>query len=223
MTTATTQIRSLAVAELRSEARLGHTLWTSLPYAAAGLLIMALAVGGDIPLLRRIGTGTYWAVVLLFGSQICARQSASDRPARRELFQLLGVDPAVRFLARASASSVVVLAFTVLLAPIAVVLYDIAIGRVVAMGAAALLLAAGIGTLGTLAADLVTAPGAPLVLVPLVVAPLSVPLVLAGVQVVQPTTTPTGTVAWLLLSLTGVLVFVVAGLLTARTLQEVHP
>lgn len=222
MTGATAQIRSLAAAELRTEARLGHTLWTSLPYAVAGLLVIALAVGADIPLLRRIGLGTYWAVVLLFGSLVCARQRATDRPARRELFQLLGVDPAVRFLARALASSMVVLAFTVLLAPVAVILYDLTLGRPAAAVTAAALLAVGIGTLGTLAADLAAAPGAPPGLVPLVVTPLAVPLVLAGVQAVQPTTTPAGALAWLLLSLTAVVVFVLAGLLTARTLQEDH-
>lgn len=218
----TAQLRTLTAAELRTEARLGHTLWTGVPYAVSALLVIALAVGADIPLLRRIGIGTYWAVVLLFGSLICARQRATDRPARRELLLLLGVDPAVRFLARAIASSVVVFGFTLLLAPVAVVLYDLSIGRAAATAAAALLLAVGLGTLGTLAADLTTAPGVPPVLVPLVVTPLAVPLVLAGVQAGQPTTTPTGVVAWLLLSFTAVLVFVVAGLLAARTLQENH-
>ena len=215
------QFRLMLEAELRTELRVGHTLWTALPYAAAGLLVVALSVGADIPLLRRIGTGSYWSVVLLFGSLICARQSATDLPARRNLFRLLGIDPALRFLVRAAASSLAVLAFELLLAPVAIVLYDLGSGPVLATLAAAVLVAVGVGTLGTLASDLVAVPTAPVALVPVIVTPLSVPLVLAAVQVGQTATTSTGAVAWLLLALTGVLVFVVAGLLTARSLQEV--
>jgi heme exporter protein B len=219
----TAQIRVLLGAELRVELRTGHTLWTSVPYAAAGLLIVALAVGADIPLLRRIGIGTYWALVLLFGSLVCLRQSASDGSARRELLRLLGVDPAVRFLARAAASSLAILAFELLLAPVALVLYDLAPGRLGPTVVVMILVAVGIGTLGTLAADLVASPGVPVALVPLIVTPLSVPLVLAAVQVERAATTPAGVGAWLLLAVTAVLLFVVAGLVTARPLQEVNP
>lgn len=215
------QVRSLTTAELRVEARSGHTLWTTLPYAVTALLVIALSVGADIPLLRRIGVGTYWSVVLLFGALVCSRQSTTDRAARRELLVLLGIDPAVRFLSRALASSLVVLLFAILLAPAAVILYDVSLDRAVPFGVAVVLVAAGIGSLGTLAADLTASPGTPLTSVATIVTPLSVPLMLAGVQVLQPATTTTGIAAWLLLSLTGVLVFVVAGLLTARTLQEV--
>lgn len=217
------QLRALLGAEVRVELRTGQTLWTSVPYAAAGLLIVALAVGADVPLLRRIGTGTYWALVLLFGSLVCLRQSAADGPARRELLQLLGVDPALRFLVRAGVSSLAVLGFEVVLAPVAVVLYDVVPTRPAASVVVAVLAAVGVGTLGTLAADLVASPGVPVALVPLIVAPLSVPLVLAAVQVDRSATTATGVAAWLLLAVTAVLLFVVAGLVSARTLQEVHP
>lgn len=217
------QLRALLRAEIRVELRTGQTLWTSVPYAAAGLLIVALAVGADVPLLRQIGTGTYWALVLLFGSLVCLRQSAADGPARRQLLQLLGVDPALRFLARATVSSLAVLGFEVVLAPVAVVLYDVAPTRPGASIVVAVLVAVGVGTLGTIAADLVSAPGVPVALVPLIVAPLSVPLVLAAVQVDRSATTATGVAAWLLLAVTAVLLFVVAGLASARPLQEVHP
>lgn len=215
------QIRTLVAAELRTEARTGTTLWTTLPYAVGALLVVALAVGADIPLLRRIGLGTYWSVVLLFGSMACSRHGGTDLRAHRDMLLLLGVDPAVRFLSRTLASSVVVLAFATLLAPIAVILYDLTLTRPVAFGVSVVLVAAGIGTLGTLATDLTASAGASLTSVALMVTPLSVPLMLASVQVSQPTTTPSGVVAWWLLSLTAVLVFVAAGLLTARTLQEV--
>jgi heme exporter protein B len=222
-TSTSAQLRALVRAEILVELRTGHTLWTSVPYAATGLLIVALAVGADVPLLRRIGTGTYWALVLLFGSLICLRQSAADGSARRELLQLLGVDPALRFVARAAVSSLAVLGFQVVLAPVAVVLYDVALTRLLATSVVVILVAVGVGTLGTLAADLVASPGVPVALVPLIVTPLSVPLVLAAVQVDRSATTTTGVVAWLLLALTAVLLFVVAGLLAARPLQEVHP
>lgn len=128
------QIRSLTTAELRIEARSGHTLWTTLPYAVTALLVIALAVGADIPLLRRIGIGTYWSTVLVFGALACSRQSTTNRSARPELLVLLGIDPAVRYLSWALASSLVVLLFALLPAPAAVVLYDVAIDRAVPSG-----------------------------------------------------------------------------------------
>lgn len=222
MTGVASQARLLLTAELRTELRGRHTLWTGVPYAAAGLLVIAIAVGADIALLRRIGTGTFWALILLFGSLVSARQTSIEAP-RRELFTLLGVDPAVLFLARAGAASLLVLGFELLLAPIAVALYDLRPARLAALAAAALLVAVGIGVLGTLAADLVSSPRAPIALVPLIVTPLAVPLVLTAVQIQLGSAGGASAGPWLVLALTADLVLVVAGLLSARPLGEVDP
>nr|MDQ2788504.1 heme exporter protein CcmB [Actinomycetota bacterium] len=61
------QCVELAGKDLRAEARAGEALLVTVPFGAIGLLLVPLAVGTDTPLLREIGPGLYWVVVLLFG------------------------------------------------------------------------------------------------------------------------------------------------------------
>lgn len=212
--------RALVGAELRAELRAGDVLLTTLPFAAAGLLVVAIAVGADVPLLRRLGAGMYWALVLLFGSLVTLRLTYADRPARRDLLALLGVDPVVQWGSRATAATVLLLAFEVLLAPVAIVVFDPGVGPVATQGAAALLVAVGVGGLGTLAADLTASARTRNSLVPLIVTPLTLPLVIAAVQLSQGATYGASPWPWLALALLVDLTIVLAGLLAARPLQE---
>lgn len=216
------QLRTLVRSELVAELRAGEVLTTTLPYAAAGLLVMAVGVGADTPLLRRVGPGVYWALVLLFGSFVALRRTLADDPARRDLLVLLGVDPAVGFAARATASTALLLAFAGLLAPVALVLYDPPVGARPALAGAAVLVAVGLGALATLAADLCSEPAARGGLVPLLVVPLSLPLVIAPVELQQGAAYGSSAVPWLVLVATFALVAIVAGLLGARLLEGVR-
>lgn len=213
-------LRALVVAELRAELRAGEVLLTIVPFAAAGLLVVAIAVGADVPLLRRIGPGLFWGLVLLFGSLVVLRQTFADRPARRELLVLLGIDPALQWAARAIAAAVLLLAFELLLAPIAVVLYDPALVGIPAQVAAALLVAMGLGALGTLAADLAASARTRASLVPLIVTPLMLPLVIAAVQLHTGSLYGAAPWGWLSLAVLVDITAVLAGLLSARQLQE---
>lgn len=214
------QLRALVVAELRAELRAGEVLLTIVPFAAAGLLVVAIAVGADVPLLRRIGPGLFWALVLLFGSLVVLRQTFADRPARRELLVLLGIDPAVQWAARAIAAAVLLLAFEVLLAPITVVLYDPALVGLSVQALAALLVAVGLGALGTLAGDLASSSRTRSSLVPLIVTPLTLPLVISAVQLQVGAGYAGSPRGWLTLAALVDVLAVLAGLLSARPLQE---
>lgn len=214
------QMRALIAAELRAELRAGEVLLATAPFAAAGLLVVAIGVGADTPLLRRVGPGVFWAVVLLFGSLVTLRQTFTDRPARRDLLVLLGIDPAVRWAARATAAATLLVGFELVLAPVLVLLYDPPLVGLPGQLATTVLAAVGIGALGTLAADLTGNVRARTSLVPLIVVPLSLPLVIAGVQLHEAATYGASPWPWLLLATAVDLVLVLAGLLSARPLQE---
>lgn len=216
------QITALVHADLRAEWRSGEVVWTTVPFAATGLLVIALAVGADAPLLRRIGAGLYWAVVVLLGSLIPLRQTSHDAPARRDLLRLLGIDPVVSYLSRTASTAVLIAVLEMVLAPVVVVLYDLTLQAALASAAAGLAVAVGLAALGTLAADLTTMPGPRTSLVPLIIAPLAVPLVLAAVQVHEGATYGTSPLGWLLIALIVAVVAVLAGVLAARHLQEEH-
>jgi heme exporter protein B len=118
------QSLELARKDLRAEARAGEALLVTVPFGAVALLLVPLAVGTDIPLLRELGPGLFWVVVLLFGVLVTLRASAVDGPAQLELLRLCGITATTRLFGRALANAALLLGVQLLLAPVAVVLYD---------------------------------------------------------------------------------------------------
>lgn len=210
----------LVRAELRAELRAGEVLMTTIPFAASGLLVAAIAIGADTPLLRRVGPGMLWTIVLLFGSFVTLRRTISGDAARQEVLTLLGVDPVVQWTARAASSTVLLLGVVAVLVPVTVVIYDPPLTRLPGQAVAAVLVAVGLGALGTLAADLTASARTRTSLVPLIVTPLTLPLVLAAVQVQEGAVYGASPWPWLLLASLTDLTIVLAGLLAARPLQE---
>jgi heme exporter protein B len=206
--------------DLMMEWRSGEALLVAAPFGAAALLLAALAVGADVPVLRAIGPGIYWLVVLLFGMLVTQRHTAAHNSAPGELLTLLGVDPGARFLGQAGASAVLLLAFQGALAPVAVALFDPEPSGWPWMPLLAPLVAAGLAELGTLAGQLTTGLPAGSALAPLLAVPLAVPLLLGATQVLdggrygRP-------LPWVLLVFAVDLVAGLAGLAAARSLEEV--
>lgn len=213
-------IDALLRADLRAEWRAGEVLWTTVPFAAAGLMVVALGVGAEAPLLRRIGVGLYWAVVVVLGSLIPLRRTVADTPARRNLLRLLGVDPVVSFISRTASTAVLIAVLEVVLAPVVIVLYDLRLQAILASVVVGAAVAVGLGALGTLGTDLTNGPAAHTSLVPLIITPLAVPLVLAAVQIDQGAAYDTSPLGWLLIAVTVAVVAVLLGVLAARCLQQ---
>jgi heme exporter protein B len=205
--------------DLRTEFRSAEVLMITVPFGGAALMLIPLAIGVDAPLLDRIGPGMYWSVVLLFGVLVTTRQSAADGPAQMDLITLLGLDPAARFAGRAGASGLLLLAFESLLAPVALALYGTDPSGLWWVLAVLPLVAAGLGLLGTLAAS-IAASVASAALGPLIVVPLSVPLLLAATQVTEGIRVGAAIFGWLLLLVIMDLLLAVAGVLSARSLLE---
>jgi heme exporter protein B len=195
-------------------------LWVIIPFGAFALLLVPLAVGTDAPLLERIGPGLFWAIVMLFGVLVAVRANGTDGPAQQDAASLVGLDPAASFVGRTLASAVLLVAFEIVVGTVAIALYDISILGVGWLAIVVVLAAIGLALLGTLAGSIVNSLAASSALVPLLVAPLSVPLLLGATQAYEGLRLGRSIVAWLLLMVIVVLLVAITGVLTARPLQE---
>jgi heme exporter protein B len=214
------QARSVADRDLLRERRRGEVLWITIPFGVIALLLVPLAVGTDIPLLRRIGPGLFWVIVMLFGVLVAVRQANTDTPAQRDAAALLGLDPAASFVGQTLTSALLLVGFEVLVGIAAVAFYDLPLQGWPWLLVVFPLVALGLALLGTLAGSIVSSVNAGTALVPLLVAPLSVPLLLAATQALEGLRLGRSILSWLLLMATVVLVLAIVGVLTARPLQE---
>ncbi len=206
--------------DLRVEVRGGVTLRMATPFAALALLLAPLATGADTALLRRIGPGMLWLVVILFGMTVTLRSGAESSPVR-DLLTLSGLDPAAGFLGRSLAGAVLLFGVTVVLAPLMIVLY--APEGSPGWGWLALLAIAGVmalGLLGSLVAALVTGLRASTSLGPLLAIPPAVPVLLATARGTDSALSQRGSLSWLLLLVAMNLALVIVGVLLAGPMDE---
>jgi heme exporter protein B len=216
------QAIEIARADLRVERRVGDVLRLIIPFGVVGLLVFPLGLGVDLASISRIGPAVFWAIAVLFGMQVALRQAAEDRPERRDLYALLGVDPAARFVGRSISGSVLMLGFMLTLAVATFLLYSprLPSGWPVPAGVAILLAAIGLTELGTLAGEVTAGLRNRTALASLIVAPLAIPLVLGGSQTLESLTRDTGILPWLLLLVAADLGLAVAGVGLARPIEE---
>ena len=210
------QALEIARRDLRIEGRSGEALLVTVPFGLAALFLIPLALPTNTELLRQIGPGMFWIVTLLFGMFITFRQSAAESPVQRELLSLLGVEPSARFTGRVLASALLLVVFEA-----AVAFYDPAPvegwGWLLLIG---VLAAAGMAVIGTLAGDVTTGLRTRTTLAPLLVAPLSVPLLIPAASAVESLRQEDSILIPALLMVFVVLGLAVIGILTARSLEE---
>jgi heme exporter protein B len=216
------QALEIARIDLRVERRLGDVMRIVLPFALVALLVFPLAISAELTTVSRIGPAVFWALGILFGMQVALRQAANDRPERRDLYSLLGVDPAARFVGRSISGSVLMVAFLVTLLLAMIVLYapHLPGGWALPVLIAVLLTAIGLTELGTLAGEVTAGLRNRSTLASLIVAPLALPLVVGGSQTLESLTRGAGILPWLLLLVATDLALAVAGVALARPLEE---
>jgi heme exporter protein B len=215
------QAVEIARKDLIVEGRAGEALYITIPFGAVALMLIPLAIGTDRPLLTQVGPGMFLAVALLFGMLVAFRQTAADTPPQRELLTLLGTDPAAKFVGRAATSTLLLLAFEIVLVPVTILLYNP--GRVPGwpwLIPVLLLLASGLALVGTLAGSVTAGLRTRNTLTPLLVAPLSMPLLMASSQVVDSLRREESILLWITLLATMNLAVAVIGVVTARPLEE---
>ena len=216
------QAVEIARVDLRVERRIGDVLRIILPFAVIALLVFPLALGVDLSAITQLGPAVFWAIGVLFGMQVALRQAADDRPERRDLYSLLGVDPAARFVGRALSGSVLMVGFLIVLLVATFVLYSprLPSGWPGAVILALLLTAVGLTELGTLAGEVTAGLRSRTALASLIVAPLAIPLVIGGSQTLESLARDTSILPWLLLLVATDLALAVAGVALARPLEE---
>ena len=215
------QVGWMARKDLRVELRGGETLWMTIPFAALALLLAPLAIGTETALLRRIGPGMLWLVVLLFGMTIAVRSASTESRPVRDLLTLSGLDPAAGFLGGSLASAALLLATTVLLTPVMIVLYAPAgtpqWGWLITMAVAGSI---SLGLLGTLIGALLSGLRARTALAPLLTVPPAVPVLMATTRGTESAIAQRGSISWLLLLVAMDLALVVTGVLLAGPLDD---
>ena len=214
------QVRVIASRDITRERRSGEVLWVTLPFGAIALLLVPLAIGTDAPMLQRIGPGLFWAIVMLFGVLISIRQTSAETEAQRDQLALTGLDPAAVFVGKAAASFFFLLAFQAVLGVVTLVLYDVRPQGWWLLPVVFVLVAIGLALLGTLAAGIVSTGSNSAALVPLLVAPLAVPLLIGATQALEALELGRSSLAWVLMMIVTVIVLAIAGVLSARPLQE---
>lgn len=202
------------------ERRAGEALLVTAPFGAVALWITPVAVGTDTPLLRTLGPGMYWLVILLFGVLVTLRQSAVDLPPQAGLLVLAGVPGPVRLLAGALASALLLLVFELILAPVALVLYDPPLDGWPWLLAMLPAVAAGLALLGGIADALLQPLGMRMTLGPLLSVPLALPLLLGATQTLEAASVGRSPLPWFLLVLIVDLVLILAALFVGRVLEE---
>lgn len=215
------QTREIARKDLLVEGRAGEALFITVPFGAVALMLIPLAIGTDRPLLAQVGPGMFLAVSLLFGMLVAFRQTAADTPPQQELLTLLGTDPAAKFVGRAATSTLLLIVFEIVLVPVTILLYNP--GRIPGwpwLILVLVLLAGGLALVGTLAGSVTAGLRTRNTLTPLLVAPLSMPLLLASAQVVEALRREESILLWITLLATMNLAVSVIGVLTARPLEE---
>ncbi|MDR9451553.1 MAG: heme exporter protein CcmB [Acidimicrobiia bacterium] len=215
------QAKEIARKDLLVEGRAGEALYITIPFGAVALMLIPLAIGTDRPLLAQVGPGMFLSVALLFGMLVAFRQTAADTPPQQELLTLLGTDPAAKFVGRAVTSTLLLLVFEIVLVPVTILLYNP--GRIPGwpwLLLVLVLLASGLALVGTLAGSVTAGLRTRNTLTPLLVAPLSMPLLLASAQVVEALRKETSILLWITLLATMNLAVAVIGVVTARPLEE---
>lgn len=217
------QLVAVARAEAQVERRAGDVLWVAVPFGLAALLLVAVATGADVPSLRRLGPGLYWALLLLFGTLVALRQATAEPDERRDALLLAGLDASARHLGRTVVAAGALAAFGLVLVPVLVVLYDPPVGAVGRVLVFLPVVSLGLGALGTLAADLTATLRQRSLLAPLLVVPLAVPLAVAATQAAEGATYGQNPLPWLVLAVTVDLVALSAGIGAAPALQPAPP
>lgn len=216
------QVATIAARDLRIEGRAGEVMSVVLPFAAVAVFVVPLATNTLEVSLSDVAWPVYWLVSLLFGMQVSLRQTGTESRTQRRHLVLLGVDPAARFAGRSLTAAALMLLVLVVTAPLVVLFYNpVDIPPILPALGVLLLFVPGLAMLATLAGDVTVGLRARSALAPLLVAPLSVPLLVGASRAFESVSRGNGG------TLTAVLLLVIVDLalaasaaLTARSLEN---
>ena len=212
-------VAELVKKDLRTEGRSGEIFFVIIPFGVLALFLIPFALPNDQELLSVIGGGMFWVVLLLFGMTLTFRHSETG--AQRMLMSMLGMDPAARFVARVIASALLLLAFSLVLVPTVIILYaPIAPAGWPILSVILVMVCMGIAAIGTLSGEVTIGLRNRTVLAPLLVTPLSVPLLVSAAVATDSLLSQGSILVPALIILFTLLGVTAIGVLTARPLEE---
>ena len=215
---------SLAVAakDLRIEIRGRYAVGTVLPFAATLLIAFGLSLGPGRTLLRETAPGLLWLAVL-FASVLAFRRSyeAEGEDGALEGLVLSPLDRAAIYLGKALAVAAQLIVLEALVILLVSALFDLSFARGAGVTLAAFVLGTiGLAAVGSLFGVLTESARAREAVFPLLVLPLTVPVLIAGVKATAAATAGAGVGSWIGLLIAFDLVFVAAGTLVYGSLLE---
>ena len=171
--------------DLRLEWRNRSRILSVLLFGVVTLLLFSFAVGPDTAALQA-GAAGFLILALLLSSTLGLTESFRLEQEDRALegLLLLPIEPTALFYGKAVASTVLLFLLAPILAPVAMVLYAIDLEPILLLRLLGLwtLAAAGLAAPGTLYAAMTSRLKSQDVLLPLLLFPLVVPVLLAGVK-----------------------------------------
>jgi heme exporter protein B len=216
-----TQTFAIARRDLMIESRGGEVFGVVLPFAAVAVFVVPLATDALATRLDQLAYPVFWLVGLLFGMQVALRQTGTETLVQRRTLALLGIDPAARFTGRSLAAALLTIGVMVVIAPLVVLFYDPR--DIPSIGPSLLAVigfSVGLALLSTLAGDVTVGLRTRSSLAPLIVAPISVPLLIGASQTLEALILGRSTMAPALLLTVTVLSLAVTGVLTAPALED---
>jgi heme exporter protein B len=213
----------VAAKDLRIESRSRIVTGQVLPFGGLVILLFAFALDPQRQLLPRVAPGLFWVAVLLAAVLAISRSFALEAEhGARDALRLSGIDGAAVFLGKAAAVAAQLLVLEVVLALGTFALYDVQLRGLVALVPAALAATCGIAATGTVYGVLAHAARARETLVPLLVLPISAPVMLGATRAFEAALGGNNAQAWPWVQLLGVFaaVYIVAGVLAFGTLLE---
>lgn len=210
--------------DLVTERRAGETYRIVAPFAIVSLMMVPLALDLRLSLVSSVAFGVYWALGLLFGMQVALRQLAADSSERRDMYRLLGVDPAAKFVGRVISGSVLTIGLLLILSIATVVLFDpdLSTGTWPVLAVSMILAGIGLSELGTLAGGVTAGVGSRNALASLIIAPLALPILIGASQAVEAVGRESSILPWILLLIACDLALAVAGVALAKPLEEAN-
>lgn len=215
------QTWTLARRDLTIESRSREILGVVVPFAAAAVFVVPFVTDALAVRLAELAFPVYWLVALLFGMQVALRQTGTENLAQRRQLALLGVDPVARFTGRVISGTVLILVVLGVTAPLVYLFYDPPpIPSAWPITGVLVLFALGLAMLSTLAGDVTTGLATRTALAPLLVVPVSVPLLLGAAQTLESVVRGRTTLPWVLTLVITDLALAVTGVVTARPLED---
>ena len=217
------QATAVALKDLRIELRGRHALSVVLPFAATLLIAFGLALGPGRTLLEETSPALLWLAVL-FASVLLFRgayESEGEDGALEGLL-LAPIDKAAVFLGKAAAVALQLFALEVAVVILVTVLFGVSLGNAALLAGAFALGTVGLAGVGSLFGVLAESARARETVFPLLVLPVTIPVLIAGINAVALGRAGRGgdAVSWLALLLVFALVFLSAGILLYSELLE---